>query len=56
MIQDIYSKSYGKMSNYLDEAVNTSTVRHEFNFEEYPQILMHQITEFDPIIPSDTYG
>ena len=36
MIQDIYSKSYGKVSNHLDEAINTSTIRHEFSFYEYP--------------------
>lgn len=56
MIQDIYSKSYGKVSNHLDEAINTSTIRHEFNFYEYPQILMNQLTQEGVQIPLDTYG
>lgn len=55
MIFDSYSKSFGKLSHHLDEATNTSTIRHEFNFNEYPEILMHQITSTNEI-PADTYG
>lgn len=55
MVLDIYSKSFGKVSSFLDEAANTHAVRHEFNFTEYPKILMHQITSPLEQIPSDTY-